>query len=216
MPKSYPIHAASTGFSLSELMVSLAIVGVVATLTVPTLMNNVQESQLRTKWKKTIAVLSQLTQQAAQEGSVVTGQTPTWFLDRLKLTQRCATMSGNTTTPTCNFATGSWGFVLAAEWESLTSVGEGGILSDTGAQLYFYDHSTGPTTALFVDVNGILPPNVEGKDQMRLAGNFGLQDGVKGVWESAATAPLRQSGQLSADFTSAASVTLFNSLLANS
>ena len=42
------------GFTLAEVLITLSIIGVVATMTLPALMTNVQEQQARTGIKKAI------------------------------------------------------------------------------------------------------------------------------------------------------------------
>ncbi len=46
------------GFTLAEVLITLAIIGVVAVLTVPTLITNISNKQLETQNKRTIALLS--------------------------------------------------------------------------------------------------------------------------------------------------------------
>jgi len=48
-----------TGFTLSEVLIVLAIIGVVAALTIPTLVKNVQQNQLETAFKKVFTNLEQ-------------------------------------------------------------------------------------------------------------------------------------------------------------
>ena len=46
------------GFTLAEVLITLAIIGVVATLTLPALMNNTQEQQFKTAFKKGLNTLT--------------------------------------------------------------------------------------------------------------------------------------------------------------
>ena len=57
------------GFTLAEVLITLAIIGVVATLTLPALMTNTQEQQARTALKKGINTLTE----AAQMNSAIAG-----------------------------------------------------------------------------------------------------------------------------------------------
>ena len=43
------------GFSLAEVLITLGIIGVVAALTIPGLLTNIQDSHLKKKWKKVFA-----------------------------------------------------------------------------------------------------------------------------------------------------------------
>ena len=47
------------GFTLAEVLITLGIIGVVASMTIPTLMNKVEDIQLKTAWKKDYSVLAQ-------------------------------------------------------------------------------------------------------------------------------------------------------------
>ena len=43
-----------SAFTLAEVLVTLAIVGIIASITIPALLNNIQEKELKTAWKKHI------------------------------------------------------------------------------------------------------------------------------------------------------------------
>ena len=58
-----------TGFTLAEVLITLAIIGVVATLTLPALMTNTQEQQAKTALKKGINTLTE----AAQMNQAIAG-----------------------------------------------------------------------------------------------------------------------------------------------
>ena len=57
------------GFTLAEVLITLAIIGVVATLTLPALMTNTQEQQAKTAFKKGINTLTE----AAQMNQAIAG-----------------------------------------------------------------------------------------------------------------------------------------------
>ena len=50
------------GFTLAEVLVTLVIVGVIAAVTIPTLINNLQKNELRSQFKKAVSVTSQAIQ----------------------------------------------------------------------------------------------------------------------------------------------------------
>lgn len=54
-------------FTLAEVLVTLGIIGVVAALTIPTLMNNIQDYQLKQAWKKEYSVMAQVVARMAQD-----------------------------------------------------------------------------------------------------------------------------------------------------
>lgn len=52
------------GFTLAEVLLTLAIVGIVAALTIPSLLNSTNDTQIKTSWKKAFNVASQAWQKA--------------------------------------------------------------------------------------------------------------------------------------------------------
>lgn len=60
---------AKNGFTLAEVLITLGIIGVVAALTIPTLMQNIQDKELYTATQKTFSVLSNVTQRIVYENS---------------------------------------------------------------------------------------------------------------------------------------------------
>lgn len=66
-------HKIFEGFTLAEVLITLGIIGIVASLTIPTLMNNIQDAQLKSAWKKEYSVYSQAVKQMIQDngGSAV-------------------------------------------------------------------------------------------------------------------------------------------------
>lgn len=59
----------SFAFTLAEVLITLGIIGVVAAITIPTLMNNVQDNEFHTAAKKAFSVLSQATEKMVYENS---------------------------------------------------------------------------------------------------------------------------------------------------
>lgn len=57
------------GFTLAEVLITLGIIGIVAALTIPVLMQNIQNNQFKQAWKKEYSVLSQAAQQYLQDNS---------------------------------------------------------------------------------------------------------------------------------------------------
>lgn len=57
----------SLGFTLAEVLITLGIIGVVAAMTIPTLMNNIGSAEIKSKLKKEHSILSQATMSVASE-----------------------------------------------------------------------------------------------------------------------------------------------------
>lgn len=61
-----------SGFTLAEVLITLVIIGVIAAMTVPTLMNNTNSQEFRSALKKAISALNQaVTMQYALEGTLI-------------------------------------------------------------------------------------------------------------------------------------------------
>ena len=61
-----------SGFTLAEVLITLVIIGVIAAMTIPTLMNNTNSQEYRTALKKAISMLNQaITMQYALDGTQV-------------------------------------------------------------------------------------------------------------------------------------------------
>ena len=67
----------SKGFTLAEVLITLGIIGIVAAMTIPTLIANYQKKQTVTKLKQTYSMISQALTMAQSEH----GDTTTWALD---------------------------------------------------------------------------------------------------------------------------------------
>ena len=90
-------------FTLAEVLITLGIIGVVAAMTIPTLMTNIKGIRFRTQFKKTISVMEQAAKMNlahydfswgdASEGcdNLTTGQNPD------NVHSKCAIMMGNLT-----------------------------------------------------------------------------------------------------------------------
>ncbi len=93
--------AHNLAFTLAEVLITLAIIGVVAALTIPTVIRNYQERQTVTALKRAYAQLSQAFNMATVENGAIS----TWSLENcstvldivgpyLKITKKCGTNSG--------------------------------------------------------------------------------------------------------------------------
>lgn len=63
MESKFLIKNKFRAFTLAEVLITLGIIGIVAAMTIPSLMNNVQDKQYKTALKKTYSVISNATKQ---------------------------------------------------------------------------------------------------------------------------------------------------------
>jgi prepilin-type N-terminal cleavage/methylation domain-containing protein len=135
------------GFTLSELLVSLAVLGVIAGIAVPAVWVSVKESQDRTLLCESIRIMNEATMAIANSPPALPAGSTTWDLYDLYLN------SADDDRATTSF-TLPGGTVLSSFNEPLV----GGLSSGL--------------TGIFVDANGSAPPNVIGKDRLVLTACF--------------------------------------------
>ena len=171
----------SFGFTLAEVLITLGIIGVVAAMTMPTLMNSTQGAQYKAAYKKALSALSQaITLNVALDGSsfadTVAGQgvdTDITKTDTVAgiLNSRMNIVNKETTSPYATTGTG--------DTETSTVLGKNGVIAEADTYLYFNDgsmfaYNDGDAAACtvadnggatvkrcegFIDVNGLKGPN---------------------------------------------------------
>lgn len=148
-------------FTLSELLVTLSIIGVVSALTVPTLMNKYQAQANVTQLRKVYFDLSQATDLLlTEEGKNSISATslvddPGKFLKKyLRINQDC----GSTLTP-----------CFAASYKNIASgsavrivCDDHAVLTTAGYAVCIYNLNSVPD--VLVDINGPEKPNIAGRD----------------------------------------------------
>lgn len=152
-------------FTLAEVLITLGIIGIVAEMTIPTLMNNVQDKIFKVAYKTAYASASQAVLSANAQGLfnfVPAGEDPSirsnWlvFMDQFKVAKKC-------TDSNCFDCWNSDGEVYAP-WHATTSTN----YSFIDASGMSWASRVTPTTAetyFFVDTNGFKKPNQYGKDR---------------------------------------------------
>lgn len=180
-----------TGFTLAEVLITLGIIGVVAAMTIPTLMNNVQNNEFKAQMKKEYSVLNNAFQQLATEnggqfvyalanssgtGGLLLKNT---FKQKLSYLKECDTNDG---------ANLNACFPAQAKIKYFNNTNAGpaylandatvGLVLKDGSSLAFGGSTGGDTCSgsrgnagytnscgyVIVDTNGLKPPNVWGRD----------------------------------------------------
>lgn len=171
------------GFTLAEVLITLGIIGVVAAMTIPTLMNNTNRKETITALKKSYSTLSQAYTFAVQEN----GTPDTWGLSTFKdepgginiinILAKYLKVTKNCTSGTGCFPNVTYKLLSGGDWINVDSdkTFSKAILSD-GTLLTVQTYgactqSEGTTPALShacgslrVDVNGNKKPNQMGLD----------------------------------------------------
>lgn len=147
------------GFTLAEVLITLVIIGVIAAMTVPTLMNNTNSQEYRSAFKKAISATNQaITLQYALEGLSAQDVTNHGQLVKDIFKKRMSTIDGQTsfTTSACGGTT----FTTADGMMYCVHTTFSANATGTSTQCDTYNEypcGTGPN--LFIDVNGVKKPN---------------------------------------------------------
>ncbi len=174
----------ANAFTLAETLITLAIIGIVAALTLPSVIQKYQEKVTITKLKKIYAELSQAyTQEIAQNGEPKTWtiSTPNEFMDifakYLKMNKKCAPNTEgcwyNKNTIKLN-GSNDFNFVTGTDGEG-RGYATAQLVNGTLLAFAYYDNScteflTDPgiksnvCSQIIVDINGYNTPNQFGKD----------------------------------------------------
>ena len=173
------------GFTLAEILLVITIIGVVAALTIPNLIQNTQNQQIKAAWKKKYAAISQATQMIIIDRENMMGIdtiTPDQLRDLYK--EKMSIIRN------CNWGD-QWGncWHYNNQWYSETgiplttgaiNIGKPSVLSD-GSFITFLSVSSDCSYAnagwignyticgwIFVDTNGFKKPNTIGKDIIQI------------------------------------------------
>ena len=166
------------GFTLAEVLITLGIIGVVAAMTMPTLMNSTQGAQYKTAYKKALSAISQAVtlNVALDEWSFAdaTGTGDTYLVDKL-LSGRMNVVRTETGSDNIKDAKGAT-YQVAVGSGGGQGVSSAVSIASDNTTLFFNDgimftfptasssctHAEGATAKDcygFIDVNGIKAPN---------------------------------------------------------
>jgi prepilin-type N-terminal cleavage/methylation domain-containing protein len=146
---------ASKGFTLAELLIALAILGEIATFTIPKILSSQQNSQRIAVFKETIGALSEITYYGYLQGDLTTSNVTSYYASKLNTVKICSTNS---------FTQGCWSHPGGDT--------EPGFVLHNGATLTGFNN-TGPGNGISMDWNGAAGPNIEGQDIIQLQICFG-------------------------------------------
>jgi len=164
------------GFTLAEVLITLLIIGVVASIVVPALISDTQDAELHTAWRKAYSNIEQATRMIMSDNAgSIAGLCNNYnhdciknlYLPYLSYTKSCSygTAAGN-----CWHKMGviKWlngNIVTTADW-SLSS-----LILNNGSLISFFSEANCPSTSYYnrcgyivIDVNGFKGHNTLGKD----------------------------------------------------
>ena len=178
------------GFTLAEVLITLGIIGVVAAMTIPTLVSNIQERQFHAKWKECYAILNNAFKMTAAENPrlVIRGGADTSFpsekfldvfLGYLHVVDTCG-VSKDFDNNICDNYAHYKDYQIKYKWSGVANIysryttlaggklnaydfNKKAVLLKNGASIYFGSGHSGMT--ILVDVNNYSGgPNVMGED----------------------------------------------------
>lgn len=162
MKKAFKFSA----FTLAEVLITLGIIGVVAAMTIPVLMNNVTDAQYKTAYKKAYSVASQALISATQQDLLVSipnvGSDPNHeanflaFMSQFKVTKQCINNDGGE----CWNPSGEPCFLSYPDSTAFSFIDSSGMA--------WSEYANWARTVL-VDTNGNKKPNQWGKDRFAFA-----------------------------------------------
>lgn len=178
------------GFTLAEVLLTLVIVGVVAALTIPSLVNQVGDDNLKKSWKKTYTDLNQAAIQILTDNSgtfrgVFANNTELLnkFSEKMSYVKKCT----SSVDEGC-FYSSSELYFKSGESANSWDLNKPGFVLGNGAAIYFNNANTTCTDTtrcgeIVVDVNGSKKPNVIGKDLflINIVGNRIAARGTQGI-----------------------------------
>ncbi|MBR6163629.1 type II secretion system protein [bacterium] len=159
------------GFTLAEVLITLVIIGVIAAITVPAIINNTNKQEYVSRLKKTYSTLSQATNSIIAEEGIPRADKGGWATDIYKVYDLYKPKLLNS--KDCPNGSGCWntGSIYNLSGEPYNDYDNSTlpklVLSD-GTLIFFRetDNTCGEYGCvwLWVDVNGVKKPNTWGKD----------------------------------------------------
>lgn len=183
------------GFTLAEVLIVVGILGLVAEMTIPTLINNVNDMIYKTAWKKEYSSFASLVELVKNEnGGTLQGllsaddlSMNNIFDKYLKVITSCHTV-GITGKGICWHQDSDWSYLNRGTIDDIDSppTGAGNLLYEApggevladGTLVRFLDYdcnAAGYCGYILFDINGFKKPNVIGKD---IFGVFVYLDGI--------------------------------------
>ena len=160
-------------FTLAEAVITLTIVGVIAALTIPSLIVKVTDDQLATKWKKTLSELSAATQKIDMRNEIDTSSHSNLRDEYAAVMNFIATGDFDDLVGGVTYKGYKGDDVWSSDAFAAGQLPNGAVVgfwpysaacASTSTAAYGVGTLTGVCAEFDVDVNGDDPPNMMGKD----------------------------------------------------
>lgn len=150
-------------FTLAEVLITLGIIGIVAAMTIPTIINSLETSRYKTAYKKAYSDGTQVIKQLSDENLFAAASYNddnnvyktnfTLFMNRFKVINTC--VSGSNTSECWDFS-GENIYGVYPNTSSYAFIDASGVAWCLASNNYHI---------IFIDTNGFNPPNQFGKDR---------------------------------------------------
>ncbi|MDD3150361.1 MAG: prepilin-type N-terminal cleavage/methylation domain-containing protein, partial [Candidatus Gastranaerophilales bacterium] len=161
------------GFTLAETLIVIAIIGIIASIVTPMLFGTTSDAELKAKWKKIYADLSQVTQLiVVNNGGSLNGffehntDVKNAFAEKLNIIKECS----DSTADGCWHEANNWHFLNGTNG---TNNNKPGLILNNGVLLVLWSKSVNCSNpvgdytrcaGMNIDINGFKKPNIVGKD----------------------------------------------------
>jgi prepilin-type N-terminal cleavage/methylation domain-containing protein len=142
------------GFTLAEVLIALALLGIIAAFSIPQVLQNVQSAQQNAILKETVSILSGIVDTGRRDGTLAPATFYNYFKTALNLVKSC---------PNNSQTEGCW-TQAPLPYES----DEPGFVLPNGVQIVGFNYIGGNSNGIVIDTNGPKPPNTFGVDQIRM------------------------------------------------
>lgn len=170
------------GFTISEVLITITIIGIVASISIPALMNYTQDLEFKLAWKKTFSAFANATEKIMNDnGGDITGITTSASDDTmrilyepyLKILKQCPEPNVE---GICWHQDNNWFFLsggavtstVSGLYDPLNNGSAGNILNDGVLVKYTTVANCSSSVTycgyILVDINGFKKPNIVGRD----------------------------------------------------
>ncbi len=176
-------------FTLAEVLITLGVIGVVAAVTLPTLIANYQKHVTVTQLKKAYTEFSQAMQKAESDHGLM----ETWDFADFDTAQERLTYFGENylfpyikiikkCIPTSNECWADNVMSLGGRNALSNNGTRGSFVTANGYSVYYWMHGSGTGLVYYVDINGFKAPNIVGKDIFYFQANWGKTSSKQGCY----------------------------------
>jgi len=149
--KNFDLKRKKLGFTLAEVLITLGVIGIVAVMTIPTLMIHINTTKFRTQYKKTLSVLNQ---------AVLASQT-NYDLNFASINTQChgATDDPRIYTSICGILNGTLAAATYYPQSEIVTMGGQGLYSPSGVGIPagtkgYYLFADGSLLGFSTDISG--------------------------------------------------------------